>query len=694
MKRKSFVGNPLTYILARVIAVYLLVGVLTRIFFMVFSPEGATYTVLQVVKLMCFGFVNDLCMSFLLSLPFVLFHAGMIDAKYKKWPGTILLALLLTGIIYVFFTHSIFHEYGGFLPEIAQTIFVWFAVSFALRLFFPAVRSKWRRISMYLFWGTYLFLLYCNAIGEWFFWDEFGVRYNFIAVDYLIYTYEVVGNIMESYAIVPLLVLVALVTVGTIWLFTHRDGLLPDHEYTLRGFAVQSGILAVLAGIGLFWLTSVAPRFEEDNVYVNQLQQNGAYDFLEAFYTHELNYEQFYALLPEDECRQTYHALCDTDQRLLTDTIADQWKDCFSIDVRKPNIVLITVESLSASFFTSYGNTEGITPHLDELMHSSLVFDSLYAVGNRTVRGLEALSLCLPPCAGESVVKTSRNRMGDLSAGAVFRKMGYRTQFLYGGDSYFDNMGDFFGKNQYDVIDRKQIPADSIVFANIWGVSDEDLYNKAISVFDTNGEPFFAQLMTTSNHRPYTFPENRIEFDGDTKCRSAAVKYTDYAIGHFLSEASKHSWYDNTIFIIIADHCAASAGKVSIPIDKYHIPCLLYAPKLIKPARIKTVCSQIDIIPTILAIIGQQVPTGFSGRNVLSPTYTSRAFMATYQDLAYYKNGKMVVLSPNRKVQQYRIVTNPDGTHTEVLTPTIDPLLQQEAQAYYQYVNLYIKGEE
>ena len=115
------------------------------------------------------------------------------------------------------------------------------------------------------------------------------------------------------------------------------------------------------------------------------------------------------------------------------------------------------MESLSADFLTRYGNRLNLTPQLDRLMQGSLVFDSLYAAGNRTVRGLEALSLCLPPSAGESIIKRKANRMGNLSVGSVLSRIGYKSQFIYGGDSYFDNMGDFFSHNGYEVIDRKDI---------------------------------------------------------------------------------------------------------------------------------------------------------------------------------------------------------------------------------------------
>ncbi len=365
-----------------------------------------------------------------------------------------------------------------------------------------------------------------------------------------------------------------------------------------------------------------------------------------------------------------------------------------SLSPLRKNIVLITVESLSADFMTRYGNQNHITPNLDRLVSKSLVFDSLYACGNRTVRGLEALSLCIPPSAGESIIKRPENHMGNLSVGSVLKKQDYTVQFLYGGDSYFDNMRDYFSHNSYEVIDRASIAQKDIHFENIWGVCDEDIFDKGLQVFDVDsrkGKPFFAQIMTTSNHRPYTYPEGRIQFDGNPQCRDAAVKYTDYAIGRFLSQASKKSWFKNTVFIVIADHCASSAGKTSLPLDKYHIPCLVYSPGFIVPQAFKKTCSQIDVMPTLLSMLHLHVQVRFAGTNVFSPTYSPRAFMATYQDLGYYERGHLTVLSPVRRVRQYSVKWMADGTTVEIPLKHADKQAAHKAQVWYQYVNTEIK---
>ena len=198
--------------------------------------------------------------------------------------------------------------------------------------------------------------------------------------------------------------------------------------------------------------------------------------------------------------------------------------------------------------------------------------------------------------------------------------------------------------------------------------------------------------MTTSNHRPFTYPAGKIHVNGDPNTRAAAVKYTDYAIGRYIEEAERKPWFANTVFVVIADHCASSAGRTSLPVDRYHIPCVIYAPKLLRPAYINKVCSQIDIMPTVLSQLCKETNASFAGRDILAPDYKERAFMATYQDLGYLENGRLTVLSPVRRVTQFRVV--PDGNgHREEPVRDIDEQQVRRAKAFYQYVNLYLKAE-
>lgn len=548
--------------------------------------------------------------------------------------------------------------------------------------------------------GLYIFLMIVNAISECVFWNEFGVRYNFIAVDYLVYTNEVIGNIMESYPIVPMFLGVFLVAVLICWRLFRRKDFSESGNGGAVPFLATFVIYAVLFAGSFFWLRFSYRNLQSSNNYATELQCNGCWNFLEAYSSSTLEYDRFYQMLPEDEAQGLKLALCGQvpvrEEAGSAVRQADQPADAAvrmirdSVPPVRKNIVMITVESLSADFLAAYGNEDGITPNLDTLIEKSLVFDNLYAAGNRSVRGLEALTLCIPPSAGESLIKRPDNA-GLFSTGTVLRENGYTTSFIYGGDSYFDNMRAYFSGNGFEIIDKYCYPKEDITFSNIWGTCDEDSYRVALKEFDKkaeSGTPFHAIIFTISNHRPYTFPEGKITYDGEMKSRSAAVKYTDFAIGQFLAEASRRPWFGNTVFIVVADHCASSAGKTSIPVDKYHIPAIVYSPGFIQPRRVEKLCSQIDLMPTIFSLLHFSYDSKFYGRDILAPDYNQRAFMATYQDLGYYSDDVLTVLSPVRRIRQFDVRETGPWSHTETPKETSDEALVKEAQAFYQTVNL------
>ena len=548
--------------------------------------------------------------------------------------------------------------------------------------------------------GLYIFLMIVNVISECVFWNEFGVRYNFIAVDYLVYTNEVIGNIMESYPIVPMFLGVFLVAVLICWRLFRRKDFSESGNGGAVPFLATFVIYAVLFAGSFFWLRFSYRNLQSSNNYATELQCNGCWNFLEAYSSSTLEYDRFYQMLPEDEAQGLKLALCGQvpvrEEAGSAVRQADQPADAAvrmirdSVPPVRKNIVMITVESLSADFLAAYGNEDGITPNLDTLIEKSLVFDNLYAAGNRSVRGLEALTLCIPPSAGESLIKRPDNA-GLFSTGTVLRENGYTTSFIYGGDSYFDNMRAYFSGNGFEIIDKYCYPKEDITFSNIWGTCDEDSYRVALKEFDKkaeSGTPFHAIIFTISNHRPYTFPEGKITYDGEMKSRSAAVKYTDFAIGQFLAEASRRPWFGNTVFIVVADHCASSAGKTSIPVDKYHIPAIVYSPGFIQPRRVEKLCSQIDLMPTIFSLLHFSYDSKFYGQNILAPDYNQRAFMATYQDLGYYSDDVLTVLSPVRRIRQFDVRVTGPWSHTETPKETPADSLVREAQAFYQTVNL------
>ncbi len=172
----------------------------------------------------------------------------------------------------------------------------------------------------------------------------------------------------------------------------------------------------------------------------------------------------------------------------------------------KPNVIMITLESFSADFMKTFGNNQNLTPTLDSLANRSILFTNMYATGTRTVRGMEALSLAVPPTPGNSIVRRKDND-NLTTVGSIFGQKGYDTSFLYGGDGYFDNMNNYFGNNGYTIVDRKRnsfvgedyqspripIEDNEVTFENAWGISDENLYDQVIKQADQKfaaGETF------------------------------------------------------------------------------------------------------------------------------------------------------------------------------------------------------------
>ena len=239
-----------------------------------------------------------------------------------------------------------------------------------------------------------------------------------------------------------------------------------------------------------------------------------------------------------------------------------------------------------------------------------------------------------------------------------FRSKGYDVKFLYGGDSYFDNMKDFFTGNGYEIVDSKSFSPQEVTFSNIWGVCDEDMANKAIKVMNEQaktGKPFFNHWMTVSNHRPFTYPDGKIDIPPTLKKRIGGVKYTDYALKHFFELAKQQEWYKNTLFVIVADHCASSAGSTELPLDGYRIPCFIYA-DFITPKKVDTLVSQIDVMPTVLGLLNFEYTSKFIGQDVFSGHYTPRAYIATYQDLGYLSPTHLTIVSPLNKIRQYQLL--------------------------------------
>ena len=316
-----------------------------------------------------------------------------------------------------------------------------------------------------------------------------------------------------------------------------------------------------------------------------------------------------------------------------------------------------------------------------------------------------AITLSIPPTPGRSIVKR-KNNTGLFTIGEVFRIKGYQRNFFYGGDGYFDNMNTYFGGNGFNIVDRGRgflldknitttrtnIEDNEVSFENAWGVCDEDIYAKVLKEADKaykTGIPFFDFVMTTSNHKPYTYPEDKVDIPSGSG-RNGAIKYTDYAIGEFLETAKTKPWFKNTVFVIMSDHCASSAGRWELDIQNYHIPGLIYNLSEAQPQKVDKLSSQIDMFPTLFAQLGWDYESNLFGQNILNmKPEDERAFVGNYRKLGYLKDNKVMVLGDGESANFYQ--WNPGDNSLNSL-PMDSEFLKTAISNYQVADNLYKNG--
>ena len=557
--------------------------------------------------------------------------------------------------------------------------------------------SKLDKIITRFSYGLFLFISIFSFLAEIPFWQEYQRRYNFIAVDYLLYTYEVVENIHQTFPIPLLVGVIVLILILSIWFAKKRNA----YKYTFNNsdsFKTKLIPSILILGILIFFHLNIKNTQAEifNNVNENELAKSGLYSFFAAYKSNELNYKEFYPTIDKKKNYSLLRNIIKAENDSLTTNKKSIIRFTKNEGIeQKPNVIFIGLESLNASFMTRFGNKSNWTPTLDSLTKESVSFTNLYATGTRTIRGMEAISLAIPPTPGRSIVKRENN--DDLfTIGEIFKQKGYSRTFIYGGDGHFDNMTNFFSHNGFDIIDRKKphrlsenlptkrtrIEDDEITFENAWATCDGDLFNKLLNVADEQyktKQPFFDFIMTSSNHPPYTFPKGVIDSDENT--RENAIKYLDKSIQQFFEKAKAKPWFKNTIFIIMSDHCAYSAGRTEINVRNHHIPAFILNLKDKLPQEVDKLSSQIDIFPTLFGYLNWSYKTNLFGKDIskMKPE-EERAFIGNHRKVGLLKPNKLLILETNKNHTSYQW----DKKENRITPTKTDSLLLNETISYYQ----------
>lgn len=545
----------------------------------------------------------------------------------------------------------------GIVDDIATAILL--GLPFLAGLYLLRRPFGWRagRIAAHALLILLLGVAVFSAVAELFFWQEFNSRFNGIAVYYLIFPKEVIGNIRESFDLRLYLPPIGIVVLLIYWPLLHR--LQAALKAPLRAGegrrALAASLLATIIALPFVLRGPYEPVLHRT---VNELAINGLHSLLNAYFTNDSKYDGVYAGIPEEQALPLVRDMVRQDN--TSDLAAPGERslrrhvDNGPTPAKKLNVVLILEESYGSVYFEDvftekqkdYWQT--MSPNWHRMAREGLMFTNIYATGDRTVRALEAIFTSFPPIPGISTARRAGSE-GMNSLPFLLKKFGYRTAFLYGGPTAFDNMGHFWETVGFDHVWGEKDIADRS-FKTIWGVADEYLFKEALNRIDALAAqpgPFLFSALTVTNHRPFLYPEGRVPFKPAPNKRDHAAAYADWALGQFIDAARQKPWFDDTIFVMIGDHGPKVWGAAQIPVQAFRVPLLFLAPKHIPAERRAVLGSSLDVGPTLLGLLGLSYDSPFFGVDLRHvPEGGGRIALAHNFDVAVGDGRHAVILTP------------------------------------------------
>ena len=497
--------------------------------------------------------------------------------------------------------------------------------------------------------------------------NEYGFRPNRLFIEYLSYPDEVTKMLVNGHLLTLIIVFsVLLVSFKYVWkglniLIDTRMSCTFKEAIAAFCILFLALLLCARGTIGHRPINPALVYFSTDPL-MNSLTLNSIYSVAYALkqFGNEKNASKLYGKLTDkriiDVVRKETNIPLTSFANNGLPTLA---KRLPSYKGKPKNLVIILEESLGAQYVSSLGGI-GITPEIDQLNSEGWAFERLYATGTRSVRGIEAVITGFTPTPSRAVVKLDKSQKDFFTISSLLKKNGYETQFVYGGESHFDNMKSFFLGNGFtDIIDFNDI--ENPQFVASWGASDEDLFNQAdkeLTKLHNSDKPFFSFIFTSSNHDPFEIPEGLVspikyseeqlsKYDSKELLRHKAIQYADYSLGKFIAQAKTQPYWKDTVFLIVADHDARAVGRALVPINNFHIPGVILNSG-IKPHLDKRIVSQIDLAPTLLSLIGIENYSPMLGQDLTVANSSGRAMMQYAENFAYLVNDEVTILQPSK----------------------------------------------
>lgn len=662
----------------KVILLSVFLGLLTRIILIILSEDGTSFSFFRWLEIFFIGALNDICFSIISLTPAMIVYIFLNDAKYGRLPGWMIILILAALTAYSFYPGNFFSSYAHWVTKTVRIGLLIILTSFCIRFFIPSLRKPWRAVTLTLIEFCYVQAAVVNVLCESIFWHEYGVRYNFIAVDRLLYSENALKSVLAGFPIVPISIALFLVAVFLTWKMFRKYRVGSSGNVSIANATAMVVLFLILSFLSVRWLDFDYRRLRNSSRTATELKENGCWNWLEACATGNMEYNRFYPVMPTIQAQS------------VMDGLAVNENDSTRAPVQA-NIVVLALENFEYRFIE-----DGLCPFIDSLSRSSIFFTNMYASGSSMSKGMDALTLCVPPSPGRSIVnrfdneaplrlfrkKASRDE-GLPTTGRLLQSEGYSTAFIYGGNARRANLRRYFSGNGYDVQDISSFG--EITFRNSIGACDDDAYAKLLEYADGKasiGSPFHIQIVTLSCHSPYTFPNSKIV---PRTPKEDAAGYADSALERFFTEARSHPWFANTVFVLTSPRGSENSGEEGPRLEDFHIPALIYSQNFATPQRVDKVCSLIDMMPTVFSMLGLDTDEHFLGRDILSDNFQERAFVSNYLQMGYLRESILTVLQPMRQAKGFDI----SGEGQKERSAVDSTLLKESTAIYQTSSNLY-----
>jgi len=560
----------------------------------------------------------------------------------------------------------------GLRLDIAATAYI-LAIPFItwfISIFIPT------RFADYFLRGYHILIIFLLTIihtGDLLIYHFWKSMLNWRALSYLAEPKEALASVTGLQVILIIALFLALFIIEIYFFRKYFSRKIPSMSETswLSKVIITCSMVVILFVVGRGGAQELPVNessvYFSSNQFVNLAAVNGAWHLAHNMYSAGIGSENSFVFFDkkkaDEEVNKFYSCQQDSFPRILkTD---------------KPNIVILILESFNADLVEALGGEKEIAPAFNKLTEEGILFTNIYASGARTDQGIVSVLSGFPATPNLSIMRNIDKSVKLPSLTNYFREEKYSTSFYYGGATDFSNLNSYLLSSRFEkVIDESSF--DKKIIRNKWGVHDEYVLQKQLNDLDKSSQPFFSVLMTLSSHEPFDEPGEKIfpETSEANKFRNAA-HYTDRCLGNYFEEAKKQPWYNNTLFILVADHGHALPKNRdrSLPVA-HHIPLLFYGDVLkpeFKGAKIPIVGGHHDIPTTLLNQLGINSEKFSWSKNLFNSSCRGFAYYEQDEGCGWIEDDGWIVFMKNE-----------NGYAEEKISPSQKDTLQLHAKAFLQ----------